>query len=514
MDTPLDFLRNWLPLGRRDSDSEGGGSSETAQALKAWLEHMADAPTEEILASLAHRLGPMVAAQSNLHMRMKLLDAFDDIARDLLPALEHDIETSPLPFSAQAQTKALAADNLLKGLATAYGAVVANMESRRLASGLAQLAQQATQRAILALRRRQLLAYRAYATPSTGSWQQLHELHRTAGRLGLLGTPRSGLPIEQLYFSTLLVAYADPGKFARTELQTLQECAEQGAGLVHLRPPEAVKDARPGTPLFVVTPTETGPGKPLVRTRLAGTADHLYLDCTNLAATLRSDIGAKARLDMPHTWLLPHAPLPMLRTLAEMWGAQPTRRFSRMRFKPRADLVVGLLDVSLFLSGGAFRRRNSDGERRGVSSPAVSEWALVDESPDGYGIRYLRGDIGNVEVGDIVGIRPRESSHVQICLVRRVSNAGQTRFELGLQNLSPHALVIDLPARAGAVRAKAVLLPRLPAFNNAAGLLSTPGSAPEGLEILYPVAGTRIRLKLSQRLEGNARNEFHLLLPA
>ena len=176
--------------------------------------------------------------------------------------------------------------------------------------------------------------------------------------------------------------------------------------------------------------------------------------------------------------------------------------------------VVGLLDVSLFLSGGAFRRRNSDGERRGISSPAVSEWALVDESPDGYGIRYLRGDIGNVEVGDIVGIRPRESSHVQICLVRRVSNAGQTRFELGLQNLSPHALVVDLPARAGAVRAKAVLLPRLPAFNNAAGLLSTPGSVPEGLEILYPTAGTRIRLKLAQRLEGNSRNEFHLLLPA
>ena len=510
MDTPLDFLRNWLPLGRQDQES----GSETPQAVKAWLEHMADAPTEEIVTSLAHRLGPMLASQSNLHMRVKLLDAFDEIARDLLPTLEHDIEASSLPFSAHAQTKALATDNLLKGLATGYGAVVATMESRRLAGGLTQLAQHAIQRAILALRRRQLLAYRAYATPSTGSWQQLHELYRTAGRLGLLGAPRAGLPIEQLHFSTLLVAYAEPGKFARTELQLLQECAEQGAGLVHLRHPETLKDARPDTPLFVVAPGESGPGKPLVRTRLAGTADHLYLDCTNLAATLRSDIGAKARLDMPHTWLLPHAPLAMLRTLAAMWGAQPTRRFSRMRFKPRADLVVGLLDVSLFLSGGAFRRRNSDSERRGISSPAVSEWALVDESPDGYGIRYLRGDIGNVEVGDVVGIRPRESSHVQICLVRRVSNAGQTRFELGLQNLSPRALVVDLPARTGAARAKAVLLPRLPAFNNAAGLLSTPGSVPEGLEIVYPVAGTKVRLKLAQRLEGNARNDFHLLLPA
>jgi hypothetical protein len=217
---------------------------------------------------------------------------------------------------------------------------------------------------------------------------------------------------------------------------------------------------------------------------------------------------------MPHAWLLPNASLAMLRTLAAMWGAQPTRRFSRMRFKPRADLVIGLLDVSLFLSGGAFRRRSNDSEKRGISSPAVSEWALVDESPDGFGIRYVRGDIGNVEVGDIVGIRPRESSHVQICLVRRVSNAGQTRYELGLQNLSPHALVVDLPATEDTARAKAVLLPRMPAYNNAAGLLSTPGRIPEGLEILYPTGGTKVRLKLAQRIEGNSRNDFYLLLPS
>lgn len=508
MDTPLDFLRNWFPHGRRKDAGEG------AQALRRWLDDMAEAPAEEVVASLALRLTPMVAAQGNLHMRLKLIDTFDDIARDLLPALEHEIGNAPLPFSATVQARALAADNLLKALASAYAAIVATMEKRHLASGLAPLAQHAVQHAIIALRRRQLLACRAYAAPSESAWQQLHELFRSGERLGLLGTPRSGLPIEQLYYSALLVAYADPGKFARTDLDTLLECAERGAGLVHLRHPEALHDARHDTPLFVVAPGDAGPGRPLMRTRTVGTPGHLYLDCTNLAATIRSDIGAKARLDMPHTWLLPHASLPMLRTLASMWGAQPTRRYSRMRFKPRADLVVGLLDLSLFLAGAAFRRRQEDTERHGHNGPAVSEWALVDESPDGFGIRYLKGDIGKVEVGDVVGIRPRENSRVQICLVRRVANAGQTRFELGLQNLSPTALVIDLPAANGSKRAKAVLLPRLPAFNNAAGLLSTPGSVPDGLEILYPAGDTRRRLKMAQRIEGNASNEVHLLLPA
>ncbi|MDQ5906978.1 MAG: hypothetical protein QG590_1460 [Pseudomonadota bacterium] len=510
MDTPLNFLRNWLPLGSLGVREDG---NEGRQALNDWLESMVDAPPEEVVTALAQRLGPMVSAQGNQHMRIRLLDAFDEISHGLLPTLEHDIETAQLPLSPQAKAKALATDNLLKGLASGYINAIASIESRHMATGLVPLLQHAVQHAIIALRRRQLLAYRAHATPSASSWQQLHDLYRTAQRLELLGAAKDGQSLEQLYFSTLLIAYADPGKFSRTELKLLLECAEIGAGLLRIRPPEALRDARPETPLFVVAPNDDSPGKPLIRSRSIGVTGYLYLDATNLAATIRSDIGAKTRLDIPRAWLLPKASLTVLRTLAAMWGAQPTRRFSRMRFKPRADVVVGMLDVSLFLAGGAFLRRRDDSGRRTPSGPAVSEWAMVDESPDGFGIRYLKGDIGSIEVGDIIGIRPRESSQVQICLVRRVSNAGQTQLEIGLQNLSPNALVVDLPGSNGVARRKAILLPRLPAYNNAAGLISAPDSVPDGLEILYPTGDVKVRLKLAQRMESNTRNDFHLMLP-
>jgi cyclic-di-GMP-binding protein len=505
MDSALDFLRNWLPIGQRDD------GTENARALRDWLDGMRDAPAEEVVASLAQRLSAMVAMQGNLHMRLKLLDAFDDIAQELLPALEHEIATVPLPFDARAQARAIAADNLLKALAAGYSNVATSIEMRKLAGGLGPLVQHALQRAIASLRRRQLLAYRAYATPSTTSWQQLHELYRTGARLNLLGPAKSGLPVAQLYVSTLLVAYADPGKFARTEIDALLDCAVRGAALIRIRHAGEIHEIRQGAPLFVIAPGETGPGKPLVRTRDSGKADCLYLDCSELAATVKSDIGAKARLDMPHEWLLPNASLDMLHTLSAMWGAQPTRRYSRMRFKPRADLVIGLLDVSLFLTGGAYRRRREDGSRRTPSSPAVSEWALIDESPDGFGIRYVRGEIGNVEVGDVVAIRPRESSRVQVCLVRRVSNAGQARFELGLQNLAPQAMVVELPASNGAGRAKAVLLPRMPAYGNAPGLLARPGSVEDGLELRCATGNETLNLRPLQRIEGNGNNEFHLL---
>ena len=91
-------------------------------------------------------------------------------------------------------------------------------------------------------------------------------------------------------------------------------------------------------------------------------------------------------------------------------GSTATRRFSRMRFKPRADLVIGMLDVTLFLSSAAYRRRRDDGSKRGPGAPAISEWALVDESPDGFGVRYIRGDIAAVEVGDVVALRPGKAA--------------------------------------------------------------------------------------------------------
>ncbi|HNN44619.1 MAG TPA: hypothetical protein PKN34_01090, partial [Azospira sp.] len=129
MDSAIDFLRNWLPRGRRDD------GSEAAQALHEWLDGMHSAPPEEIAASLAKRLTAMVAVQGNLHMRIRLLDTFDDVAQELLPRLERDIETASLPFSPRTQLRALAADNLLKALAAGYGNVATSIEMRRLAEG-------------------------------------------------------------------------------------------------------------------------------------------------------------------------------------------------------------------------------------------------------------------------------------------------------------------------------------------------------------------------------------------
>ena len=99
MTPPLDFLRNWLPSAR--------SSDEVAEAssLRSWLDSMNGAAPEDVASSLAQRMHSMVSGQSNLHMRIKLLDTFEEVANELLPPLEREVADAPLPFTAALQAK-------------------------------------------------------------------------------------------------------------------------------------------------------------------------------------------------------------------------------------------------------------------------------------------------------------------------------------------------------------------------------------------------------------------------
>ena len=65
---------------------------------------------------------------------------------------------------------------------------------------------------------------------------------------------------------------------------------------------------------------------------------------------------------MPHEWLLPNASLSMLRSLSAM-GSTAHAALLTHALQSRADLVIGMLDVTLFLSGAVYRRRRDDGSK-------------------------------------------------------------------------------------------------------------------------------------------------------
>jgi hypothetical protein len=488
MSSPLRLLRNWLPFGDRQA------AHTDLEALRIWLDGHTRAPAAEMATGLASRIPGLAAREKNLHMRLRLLETFSSAADEILPRLEEEITRAPLPLPAAARSSALAADNLLKALASAYAAAVAAIESRRLATGLGRLLHASLLRALQTIGRRQELAYRVYANPSAGTWQQLHQLHALARSRNLGGTNKSGDSIEQAYVRALLLAFADPCKHSRADLQALATCCRRLAPLARLRHAGDLPAGRPQTRALFLLGSDGQPGRPLPQ-QSSWPADALALDAGAIVDCLEAELAQGPRGD-------PSCPPELGEALIALWSGQPSRRFSRARFKPKADLVTGVPAVAGYLYG-AFARRRSD--RQEKAAVAISEWYIVNQSPDGFGLRYTQGDAGSLDVGDLVGLRPRERSRVHICLIRRVSNTGHGRFELGLQELSPLALPIPLKAGNG------ILLPRLPGFGNAAGLAAPAGLLSVGSEVAWSRNGRSFRHRLGRRVDGNRHTDLFLL---
>lgn len=509
MNTPLQFLRNWLPRGQRSE------TSHSTDSILQWLATLDAVAPQKAAEDLAERLVQVVSEQSNLHMRARFLEILEAAAYRFLPALEARISHATVPLVPRVQAVALAADNLLKALVQGCMTVVADAERRRLGSAPASLLQQVVQRAILAQQRQQILAYRVYAKPSAASWQQLHGLYHTARRHDIATLSRGNPSIERLYISTLLLAYANPAKYPRQEFDKLCACANRMSSLARLLDNANPKGRSATEHLFAIhTAHGESAGEMFPTSRTTSRASY-FLDCGAIIGTLNRAI-AQRRDPLPqHRPILPEVQETMLHTLRQMWSGQPIRRFSRNRFRPRADVVAGVADVIELISGNAHKRRRDDTPRpatpAGAAASPVSEWAIIDESPDGFGIHYLKGPLRRMEVGQLVGLRSREHNRVHICQVRRANVGEQARFELGLQDLSPNALVVPLPASASGLKHKAIFLPQMPAYDSTAGIIAAPGSLPKNVEFTYRPHGTPVRMRLGRVITVNNHLEFYLL---
>lgn len=464
---------------------------------------------QEIIAKLASTVLPGINGQPNLHMRFKLLEDVRLEAEGALPVLEKLIGQSVLPLPLKAATSALQADNLLKGLAIAYTSIARSINNGHLNEGLSHLLHRSAQRAMAMIARRQLLAYRAYASPSTRSWLALHELYQMLR--GQRSKPLNGetAPVEHEYLGALLFAYLEPTKLPRAELDIINTCTRQLAAYA------VVGDVTPETAsgkmaesCFVVRPDEGNPGYPMTRLPAgASTPGSVLIDCTQVIAALDRNITRR-----PGKVIDPdlHATPALLQTLRIAISGKSARRFSRTRFRPRGDLVSGFGPVLSFLDGNAFSRRSVDAashhDGRDFTS---SEWAMIDESPDGFLLRFLKGEKRNLGAGDIVALQPRESSKIHVCLVRRISSS-QVKLEVGLQLMSPQVSVVDIVAEERPDQ-RAVFLHNLPAYGKFSGLITAPGAYRSGEKIMVKMPGGSLHRQIGTCMEANEGLEFFAL---
>ena len=503
MNSPLQLFRDLLPFG------PSGAEQKSAAAVRGLLDTVSGLSPQETIAKLASRVLPTVGQQSNLHMRFKLLEDLRAEAEQALPKLESRIAEAVLPLPLEATTAALHADNLLKGLAITYAGIARSIDKSHLNTALSHLYHRCIQRSMAMVARRQLLAYRAYATPSATSWQTLHELYQMIR--GPQAQPLNGetAPIEHEYLGALLFAYLEPSKLPRTELETINICSRQLAAYAVIG--EVTPETSPAKnteSCFLVRPDEGNPGYPMTRLP-SGTSmfGGILIDCTQVLAALDRNItrrpGKAVEPDLD-------APPALLQSLRIAIGGKSARRFSRTRFRPRGDLVTGFQHVICFLDGNAFSRRSVDvASRYDGKEFTSSEWALIDESPDGFLLRFIKGEKRNLGAGDVVALQPRESSKIHVCLVRRISSS-QVRLEVGLQLMSPQVSVVDVVAENEPER-RAIFMHSLPAYGKFSGLIAAPGTYRAGQRIMIKLPGRSLHRKIGTCMEANEGLEFFAL---
>ena len=504
MKSALRLIRDLNPFGQPQA-------ARKAAEVRDLINTVSGLSSSEVVRELTTQVLPEIVRQPNLHMRFKLLEVALEEADKALPVLERHIDHSPLPLAISAASSALAADNLMKALANAYADIARSIVHGNQHKAFGRIFQRVTLRAMGLLARRQQLAYRTYAKPSSSSWTLLHELYQMARRLRERVPQEDIASIEQRYLSALLFAYIEPSKLARIDLATAIFCTEQLA--THARVVELGADPRQrpsAAACFLVRADEGNPGLALMRLPAHQPIfDGFLIDCSDVLAVLETTAEhAHEHTDEPGL----HIPPGLLPTLQIALGGRSTRRFTRKRFKPHADLVGGLQQIIPFLDGCQQHRRAADAMHRQsnrIFSP--SEWSLIDQSPDGFLVRFFQGETWKSGVGDIVALQPRESSKVHICLVRRMATNVHGRLELGLQALAPEVSVLDLPGQSE--HSRGLFLHRLPAYGGTPGIIAHPGHLCSGQKLKLAVGGETCLWQIGRRLEASDGLEFFALVP-
>lgn len=482
------------------------------QRLAAWLDCL---PLDKPIVScqmLESRLLETVACHRNLRLRLRHIQILQQALPPLIQGLESALASAPQPLPSPQRRVAAKVLGLLKGFALANLAVAREMSARWISIGVARPLEAALLEAARAIAMRIELGQRAYASGSASCWQHLLEVHRLARRHDCLDTAPAEAPgdsIAGLHARALLTTLADPGRLSIAQIDQLYFYLRRHSALVSFVAPSGLAvDQRNQYGLFVIE-NNGRPARPVWRDG-ALRPNAIIMDVRPLLRRLQRQIEAlaqgaePARIGLPiHALDAPYRSL--LQSLVRQWQLPRARRHPRSRFLPRADLVAGFGQIRAFLADAAFARRAADARPAG-NADSPGEWAIADESPGGFGLRYLGSGANTLQVADVCALRPRERSLVHLCVVRRAVNLGERAFEVGLEVLAAQGVstTLSLPAEAlGAPRSNVdvVLLPKVPALGHKPALLAPAAAVRPNCEFLIHWRGRKWRFVTGDAIE-------------
>ncbi|WP_018610303.1 hypothetical protein [Uliginosibacterium gangwonense] len=499
-------LRGLLTQQEGEADAQLGG-------LSAWVQSVSMEPPEHLVKGFIQQITAIRQQKQNVRAQLRQLEILLKGAEPHLCDLETQLNQSVLPLTTESRNIATALDSLLKAFSQAYHELAETLSSKWFRVLHARQQPLAALYTAQLIHRRALIAYRVYSSGSAQRWKQfrslllMNEEARHESRDEAVTNYINAL--DKVVAQSCLMALSDPSTLGENDIAQVRLYTERYAHLVKISTIVPTFEADT-TGIFAFSDSARGPQR-LKQEHINNTRYH-FVDTRPLLAKLAEQIqGLQAgqlpsRLGLPGTANDPSY-LALLIRCHEQWSEPRKRRHSRNGVRPRADLVSGFAAVFQFVAQNAMTRRRSDETTNAPVQAPTSEWAIIDQSEGGYGLRFLAGQAGVICVGEIVALRFKERASVAICITRRARSISSSEFEIGLELLAERALATTLPAHAGVAANKpapvspAILLPRINCGHKTPAIVVPSGRSRQPIEVMVRSNGSAVRLCSSKALE-------------
>ncbi|WP_035058903.1 hypothetical protein [Andreprevotia chitinilytica] len=418
--------------------------------------------------------------------RFKLLEQYRTTLDLLAGGFESMYTTHGLPMKESARQVANLARTLWQELSVGYKRALIDKVEKRSLFGSNKLTSQLIQIVLLLHYRVLKLCSRIYTALPEGVWQESHQLFRYAAENKLLEEPEEELTISHQYKRLLMLALADPMRYAPSELDKVIELTDNYASLIKF---QAVTQLSSTAGFFLVR-LDADEGPSFVGARTADDYNGLamLIDTIELGKKLlRSLASLEQKVPQAQDRLKALMWLELLRRVSRQWTIAPKRLFNRMQTDSEIEICLGLA-VSAQCAGMESLDPSSSAE---PASPEGVRWRILNESPGGYAVQTQGAPTERVRAGEIVAIRPVYSEDWMVASVRWLQQADESRIEMGLQVMSARAQGVLLKPTIGTQDSRyqpALLLPEITALNQPSQIAAAKGmySPLRELSVLTP----------------------------
>ena len=415
-----------------------------------------------------------LARLENAHYH-RILDLFFDRSHRLARTLKDRLIEASLPLSKDLRAMASLLMIVHENIAAGYERVL--LDEERLAHSKRRSASSVAARALRSLAEALETSCMVASPAPSDLWRRAHALAKSA-RTHFEPTatviPGLSLDAEKTYKGLLALAAAQPEGFSPKEIALASEYLAQFSAAVNLLPSSPPEE---GSWYWVDSGRDMGPVPPNRRIP-PDHGDLLYCSFQLLARLLGEQVSA-LEAGMPAGNLrLPeraagHGGIAALKRLQEHWAHPPHRQHPRRHNNFRAQVCVGLTELWQLLERG----EAPEGAEAGA--PHMTEWMVLNESPGGFAVMHVAGEVEGLVPGSAIALRPEPDKPWSICIVRWMKSENPEHIELGLELVAPAARSVQLMFRNGdpsQLPTPGLLLPAIPALRENPALLAPSGA--------------------------------------